>query len=354
MPDEMENQNDSQDVESPECICVNCKKAPPEHGYITPLCIDCRDALSKRFVPAWIKAVASVITIVFIFALTRFPVTIDAAIAFERGKNAEKASMYRTAVREYEKAIERFPDSTQIITRLYAAYWRNNDISKATEIFDNRIVGRETENRAQFDEINKIANRISFLYFGTEEFTKILESCNNATPEKTIETLRPYVEKHPGETIPKYCLASSLYDVKNYDEVEKLMVKTIIDNPDFDSGSLLLAAVYREKDEFEKCISYCNRILQRNLEDSSAYASMARTELKRHQDKTGLDLAVKAYQLASEDTYTIATLAIAYHYNNMIKERGEMLALFKQCKDAAGYKIDFWQSVFDGQTEWRD
>jgi hypothetical protein len=80
-----------------EKVCKNCGGVPEEGGYPLALCTPCRDTLSQRPLPIWITGVAAVVVLVLGLALIRFPASLNAGIAFERGRRAERAGNFALA-----------------------------------------------------------------------------------------------------------------------------------------------------------------------------------------------------------------------------------------------------------------
>src|SRR5579862_8469846 len=77
--------------------CKGCGTPAVEPGYQIPICARCRTGLAARPVPAWIVGTGVLILIVMFVSLARFPAAYSAAVAFERGRKAEKAGNYSRA-----------------------------------------------------------------------------------------------------------------------------------------------------------------------------------------------------------------------------------------------------------------
>jgi len=82
-------------------------------------------------------------------------------------------------------------------------------------------------------------------------------------------------------------------------------------------------------------VEHCNRVLADNRQNTAALGNLVRAELKLGDVKKGLELAIQTYNLDKTNPLSIANMALAYHYNNMPKERDEM---FEALKNGA-YKI---------------
>jgi|GEM_PF-1857165 len=121
--------------------CSKCG-AHAEEGYAAPLCAHCRTSLSKWDIPKWVLASSFFVFLVVCYAISHFPATLNADIAYERGGRAEAAGDYARAVSEYRKVIDRFPDCTEVIARLGISYYHSGDIGHAIECL-GRLDGRE-------------------------------------------------------------------------------------------------------------------------------------------------------------------------------------------------------------------
>lgn len=134
MDEEMVSKNDI----NAEIPCKNCGSSLVEEGYELALCQECRDLLSKRPIPVWIRVFFGIVTIILIFTLIKLPSSIRAGIAFERGVKADKSRKCVSAMNEYEKVIEVFPDSTLVLARLGIDYYRNEKIMECL-IYLNKV-----------------------------------------------------------------------------------------------------------------------------------------------------------------------------------------------------------------------
>lgn len=333
--------------------CRNCGSQYVEQGYQLNLCENCRDTFINRPIPAWVKVFFAIIVLILGYAFSQFPHNIQPAVALERGIRAEKAKKYLTAVNEYKKVLEKYPNSELAIGRLFIAYYKSDKIYEAAEAI-SKIAGRESKKEDLVNEINQVADRMASLYYPSEELSQILSKHQNAQPEEIISVLKPYVNKNPNDLMGAYYLADKLFDVKKFDESEQLVMGILKSYPDFNAGYLFLAAVCREKGQYERGLDYCQKVLEQNIESAQAYVSMSRIELKRHQDEQGLQLAEKAYSLDSDNAHVIANLALAYHYNGMLEERDRIFDLFKKHKGFNEYDLNFLTSIFSGEVKWRE
>lgn len=138
--------------------CKSCGNPAEQGGYEFPLCPPCRDLLSRRPLPGWIKGVSAVVVLVLLLAFTRFPASLKAGVAFEKGRRAEQAENYAVAVAEYQKVVDRFPGSPPALVRLGVAHYRAGDWHRALMTFE-KLKGREIS-KSLAGEANQVMGEI--------------------------------------------------------------------------------------------------------------------------------------------------------------------------------------------------
>jgi hypothetical protein len=115
--------------------CKACG-AEPEPGFPLPLCANCRTKLARRPIPIGIKLAGALVGLLIIFALTRIPTSMSAAVAFERGLAAEKRGDFADAEKQYQKSAAVFQKSDRVHGRLFVASFKAGDEAVAREEFD--------------------------------------------------------------------------------------------------------------------------------------------------------------------------------------------------------------------------
>jgi hypothetical protein len=115
--------------------CQSCG-AEPEKGFAIPLCSDCRTKMARQPIPIAIKLAGIAIALLLLFALTRIPSSISAAIAFERGERSEQKLQFATAENEYQKSVLAFPRSDLAHARLFVVAYRARDVGTARREFE--------------------------------------------------------------------------------------------------------------------------------------------------------------------------------------------------------------------------
>lgn len=337
--------------------CKNCGSLSFEEGYNLKLCKECRDKLSKRFIPLQIKLVSVLLMALVIFSLSRFPHVIKIGVEFERGKQAEKASKYLTAVKHYEKAIKEYPESDEILVRLYVSYYQNQNIDAAYNVFD-QIIGEMDSNKTMknelVSEVNEITRKLDMYYIPSEEVYNRIIDMQNPSTEQLVTVLKSFVDKDEDEVYAAYYLASLYFDLNRFNEATEVLSKVLTKNKDFYAAYLLQSATYRELGKYDEAIEIAGKVIENNVEDISAYLTLSKIELKRKNNVKGLEYAKYAYELDTEDSYTIANLALAYHYNNLLDERDRYYNIYQNSNSRDKYTDELLQGIFDGTLQWQN
>jgi hypothetical protein len=114
-------------------VCQGCTYPIVEPEYTMPLCASCRDSLSRRPLPGWIKTSLLVVVAVVLLSGWYFYVSLNSGIAFELGRRAEKRGDLETATAEDRQVAKRFPKSTLVRCRLVVALWRAGQLDEAID-----------------------------------------------------------------------------------------------------------------------------------------------------------------------------------------------------------------------------
>lgn len=345
----LSNQDEFWENQQEDDHCKSCSNPEIEDGYALLLCKECRNQLVARSVPLWIKGTTFVIAILLVYALIRFPATLQAGVHYEKGLRAEQETLFKTAAEHYEQAVDRFPDSTLILSKLFLAYFANGQVNEAYQTFD-LIAGREASSNDMANIINEDIELMESWYYQDEELVGILNV--EGSTESLIEQLRGYVEKNPASVAGQYLLADILFDAKQYDDVERIMLQVLESTTRFNEGSLLLAAAYREQGEYEKARDATVTVLSQNRESADAYFALSRIDMKQQLNEEGLSHAQIAYDLNADNSSMIANLALANHYNKNNQERDHLLSLLKERGDYGADNLNRLESVFKGETNW--
>ena len=108
----------------------------------------------------------------------------------------------------------------------------------------------------------------------------------------------------------------------------------------------------RELNQLDQSIQYCDQLIFLNKESVYGISSKARTFLKMQKDKEALQLALQAKEISKEDPYNRATLALVYHFSNMMKERDELISKAVHDSTASTY-FEFVNDVISNKLKFR-
>ena len=122
--------------------CRSCGSALVEAGYELPLCSTCRTSLSRSPVPIGVKLVFAVALTLCGIAFARFPASVNAAVALERGARLEAKRQHFGAAVQYEKAVQQFPRATEATARLAICYFKAGLHQQSVELMV-RLEGEE-------------------------------------------------------------------------------------------------------------------------------------------------------------------------------------------------------------------
>lgn len=179
-------------------------------------------------------------------------------------------------------------------------------------------------------KVNQVVGKLKGMYFESSELSKAMELYGREELEKTSEKLSAHLNKHKTDALAMLYLANIYFDIGRYNEAAAFYEKAISLQPDFSTAYLNLAALCRERGEFEKAEQNCKKVLELNSELPQAYVSLSRIEFARNRNGTGLEYAKKAYEYGGGDMSVAANLCLAYHYNKMKEDRDKLLEQLKQ------------------------
>jgi hypothetical protein len=138
-------------------VCRICGNLP-ERGYDLPLCSNCRKKLSQRPFPTWLKGSAVLVTMVIVLSLSKFPTSLAAGIAFERGNRATLKGNHTIAAVQYQNVADIFPNSTLALARSGIAYYKAGNLHQAISVLQ-KLGGRKASKQL-VDEVNQTIKEI--------------------------------------------------------------------------------------------------------------------------------------------------------------------------------------------------
>lgn len=334
--------------------CEQCGDSNIEDGYLFDLCTNCRDKLVKFRLPIWVKGFAILVLVTLAAALVKFPNTLNMGISYERAVRYEQNKKYMSAMNEYEKIVNAYPNSTNALCKLFITQYRTGRIGYAVETYD-KLIGRDVDDEQLFNEVDSAFNQIYTWYFPSEKFNNLISETQNYNLEQVRDKVIDYVNENPKEVFARIDLSSILMSTSETEKAEEIALSVLQEHPDFVDCSFLLGAIYRETREYDKAIELYKRILDNNVERADAYSAIARIELKRGNDKSGLDMALKAYNIDNSDSFVVSNLVLAYHFNDMIAERDKIFDIFKNQESYSENDYELLSGVInETNNNWRD
>jgi len=127
----------SEQEDNEQALCKACKQNAPEPTHVFPLCQQCRQLLTNRPYPKWIKVMVVLVALLMVYSAAKFPTSIAAGTAQRAGKVAEAGADYAAAVLYYQKVLSLFPASEEHKARLAICYIKIGEVLKAREIVKN-------------------------------------------------------------------------------------------------------------------------------------------------------------------------------------------------------------------------
>ena len=347
----MENNQLTEQPEQPDECCANCGNPAFLKEYPTKLCSECREKFIKFPVPKWLWLFAAALGVILLFSLFSVPKNILAGIALEKGKKAEKQHRFFTAQKEFEEVVEKQPSYIEAESHLMKAAFYNMDFvtfGKALKALEKKDI----DDRELFAELDQLITK-SRNYFPGDSLRQITDKYDSLKAELPGNILLSYIIKNDSDICAKMIYASILYDKKNYTSCDSVIHKILKTDADFVPGLRLLASSEREAGNYQESITCCEKLLDINSEYSYAIASKARTFLKMKKDKDALKLALQAHGMDKKDGYSIATLALAYHFNGNIGKRDEIINNSKKDSLLSVY-MSYALDVINNKEKFRD
>ncbi|HSC40307.1 MAG TPA: hypothetical protein VLD19_20630 [Chitinophagaceae bacterium] len=331
--------------------CANCAAPDVLDGYPTRLCASCRDTFVKFPIPKWLWLFAGAIGVIVLFSLFTLPKNISTGIALEKGKKAERAHRYVTAQREFAKVVNAVPGYTEGHAHMMIASFYNDDYSSFLQTY-KALQNVQIEDKELFARLQDISDKAinNFPGDSMRQLTAPYDSAGTTLPESIL--LR-YIQRHGEDLYAKEQYAFLLMGRNDYRGVDSIAATMLAVDETFDVALFLRSVGQREMGHYDTSLYYCDQLLNINRESSKALASKARTLLKMKDDKEALKIALRACSLNENDSYAIATLAVAFHFNHEEKKRDELVNRYKNDSSKAP-NMEFALNIFSGKEHFRD
>ena len=275
---------------------------------------------------AWLLA-GGIALIVFVFFLfKRFsPAALHnlaSASELYDALKAEKQRHYLTAERELKAYIAKTPDNEEAEGRLMIAAFYNQDFVTFSEQF-TKLKDKEMKDRQLFAELNRIMAKAAFYYpsDAVKDFSSRYPVLQ-AIPDSAWEN---YFSRNPADVDAKEVYAEELYKENLYARCDSVIEDILSSHGDYIPALATGASVRRKEEDYDKALEYNKRILEINPELVDGLASEVMTLLLLKQDADALGVALQAYALDDRNAYVKSSLILAYHFNDRIADRDELI-----------------------------
>ena len=92
--------------------CERCS-APPERGYVSQLCAECRSKLARRPIPSWIYGCSAVISCLLIYAALTVPQSLHDISIYDRAQKSFRKDPEKARV-AFAELLKRYPKSAEV------------------------------------------------------------------------------------------------------------------------------------------------------------------------------------------------------------------------------------------------
>lgn len=334
--------------------CQMCGREHRHSGeYDLPVCEDCRDTLLARPFPKWIKLFIIFILVVSAASLLKLPGVLAYSIDYEKGVKSSEAHKYVSAQLHFEKVSKIFPESTEVLAKLYESYYENGSYQEAYGILD-KIIAADSEPEATFaDRINAITDKMELYEIPSDAFYDLQVQVKDLDVKEQVEKIEAYVQENQSEIFPVYYLCDYYFEMERYTEIEGLLEPLLIQYPDWKLGLSTLIPVKRELGKYDEAKQHYETLIALNLEAPYSYITAAKVELKKKNDSKALEHAQKALELSPDDAYIQGVLAMVYYYLDDEAQTEHYLELFNAADDIDQSTHEFVNAIVSGQLEWR-
>ncbi len=312
-----------------ESLCVNCQLNVYEPGHAINLCSGCRQSLIKYPIPKWINFFALGILAIMVVSLVRTQLYISAAIHLGKAENAIDQKHFVTAQQELALVINKFPDDLTANGYMMIASAYNLDFASYGAAYA-RIANKKTEDESFLNRVDAASAYIDQNFpKDTLMYKRIVAAANNK--EKLLA-----LTDSTKEIALKTHIANFLYEMKDYERVERIINNVLAVDSGFYQALSLMSAVKRNTGKYDEAIAFCDRLLNINAQDVYAFSQKARIELKRKHDKEAAVFAAKAIELDPDNDSAIEAKAMVDYFAGKKKESLASLAKIRAHEISSG------------------
>ncbi len=331
--------------------CVSCGNPAYLKEYPTKLCSECRDKFIRFPVPKWLWLFAGAIGVIVVFSLFTFPKTLSLGVALEKGKKAVEQHRYVTAQKELEPVVEKLPGLIEARGQLMIAAFYNSDIITMNKMAQS-IGTRNIEDQDLLAAMNAVLEKESH-YNLDDSLLAITQRCDSlGIPVQDTVIIR-FIHLFPDDVSAKFLYAGALLNENKYQASDSMCRLVFQTDAEYMPALALETTAQRQLGNYEESLKYCDRLLDMNKESSFGIASKSRTYLKIKKDKEALELALQACELNPKNGYAIGSLMLAYHFNNDIQKRDELINRYKNDSTMA-HQLSYPLDVINKKEKFRD
>lgn len=255
-----------------------------------------------------------------------------------------------TALRELSDVIDKKPNFLEAKEYLAIAAFHNGDISLFAQMV-GQLEGKQVDDEELLSTLNSLILKGED-YLPSDSFFKLIERYHgiDSIPLSEFEA---FVLLHPAEPFATSKLASVLFDQNRFGEADSLLNILLAVDPSYLNALAIKPSVKRQLKQFDSAHYYCRQILVRNPESSYGLASRARTFLMEGKDGEGLKWALDANAIEPDNGYVMATLSLAYHFNNKATESAGLMDKLRKDSSNSSY-LEYAEDVISGKEKFRN
>lgn len=266
-----------------ESLCKNCKEREYRAGFLTPLCVECREAFTRFPIPRWLTFFGIALLLVVIVTAYRIPTIVSCGIDLARADKAMEARKYRTAQKLLVTVQHSYPENIETNGKMLVACVKNMDMQTAIENYV-KIESKTFKNDHLLSQINSAMSHLESILPPDSLVVLRIE----AAKDSVSQLLAVFFSLNKTEGIEYasagFTIASYLYALEDYDDAE-VVVKSVLEvHSDHDFARLLLCAIKRQQGDLTSATEIGFRMLNENLENVSVLAQFAKIEMKRGDD----------------------------------------------------------------------
>ncbi|MFA5231074.1 MAG: tetratricopeptide repeat protein [Candidatus Omnitrophota bacterium] len=267
---------------------------------------------------------------------------------YNRGNNYLERSLYKEAVDSYGNAFRINPQSWQACLGLAEAHRYSKDYNKAADEYSRalkinhlclkaylslaEIYSQEGKYIEALNVISEARNKIpadpqinqssqeccySFVVSTLNKSTELFLANKSAD---AIALLQDVLKSCPDFAIAHYTLGYYYFHIKDYNNSENNLKKTLLIDPQFNYAHKLLSQVYFEKGNFEKELSSAKNALAVNNNDASVYNDLGLALMHLERYAEAIPYLQKAVSLDPNNTDYVYSLGSVYRDNKMFEQ----------------------------------